>query len=151
MLIFQLPQGEGALEKLSLRLAPSISRFARDGKVHFLLVDPREQRTDSLVGLKFDPNSPDGLGKDAFKAVQPLGSGTFTKAKAGHADTFVLTTDQAGPSCLRGRLKAGGTSLILEDPEIAAICFGAVSESKPQLPRLAIERGNVAGSKPDRD
>jgi hypothetical protein len=46
--------------------------------------------------LNFDPKSPDGRGKDAFKAVRPLGSGTFTKVKTGQVDTFALTPDEAG-------------------------------------------------------
>src|SRR5262249_50739096 len=81
VLIFQLPRGEGDVEKLSLRLVQSVPRFARDGKVKFLLAEPRDQGTGNLAGLKFDPKSPDGLGKEAFKAIHPLGSGTFTKAK----------------------------------------------------------------------
>jgi hypothetical protein len=93
VLVFQLPRGERAVEKLSLRLVQSIPRFARDGKVRFLLAEPRDQGTDPLAGLKFDPKSPGGLGKDAFKAVYPLGSGTFTKVKTGQVDSFTLTPD----------------------------------------------------------
>src|SRR5262245_12577628 len=50
-------------EHLSLRLVQSIPRFARDGKVRFLLAEPRDPGTDSLAGLKFDPKSSGGLGR----------------------------------------------------------------------------------------
>jgi hypothetical protein len=141
VLVFQLPRGEGDVEKLSLRLVQSIPRFARDGKVRFLLAEPREQGTDSLAGLKFDPRSPDGLGKDAFKAVHPLGSGTFAKVKTGQVDTFALTPDQAGRTYLRDQLKAGGTILIVvvpDDQEVASTYFGAGSEPEGNRPRLVI-------------
>ena len=42
VLVFQFPKGEGDVEKLSLRLVQSIPRFARDGKVKFLLAKPRD-------------------------------------------------------------------------------------------------------------
>jgi hypothetical protein len=35
--------------------------------------------------------------------------------------------------------------------EVAATYFGAGSETQGNRPRLVIERGNVAGSKPDGD
>jgi hypothetical protein len=144
LLVFQLPKGEGDVEKLSLRLVQSIPRFARDGKVRFLLAEPRDQGADSLAGLKFDPNSPGGIGKDAFKAVHPLGSGTFTKVKTGQADTFALTPDEAGRTYLQGQLKAGGTILIVvvpTDEEVAATYFGAGSEPEGNRPRLVVEGG----------
>jgi hypothetical protein len=142
VLVFRLPKGEGDVEKLSLRLVQSIPRFAKDGNVRFLLAEPHDQGTDSLAVLKFDPMSPDGLGKDAFKAVHPLGSGTFTRAKTGQADTFALTPDEAGRTYLRGQLKAGGTILIVVVPdhdEVAATYFGAGSEPLENRPRLVIE------------
>jgi hypothetical protein len=94
------------------------TRFARDGKVRFLLAEPRDPGGDSLTGLKFDPKSPGGLGKDAFQAVHPLGSGTFTKVKTGQADSFTLTLDEAGRAYLRGQLKAGGMILIVVLPDV---------------------------------
>jgi hypothetical protein len=127
-----------------LRPVPSIPRFARVGKVQFLLAEPRDQGTDSLAELKFDPKSPDGLGKEAFKAVHPLGSGTFTKVKTGQVDTFALTPEQAGRTYLTDQLKAGGTILIVVVPdgeEVAATYFGPSSEPEGNRPWLVIERG----------
>jgi hypothetical protein len=124
----------------------SIPRFARDGKVRFLLAEPREQGTDSLAGLKFDPKSPDGLGKDAFKTVHSLGSGTFTKVETGQADTFALTPDQAGRTYLTGQIKAGGMIVIVvvpDDEEVAATYFGAGNEPEGNRPRLSIEPGGA--------
>jgi hypothetical protein len=146
VLVFQLPRGkdEGDVGKLSLRLVQSIPSFAKDGKVRFLLAEPHDQATDALTGLKFDPMSPDGLGKDAFKAVHPLGFGTFAKVRTGQADTFALTLEQAGRAYLRGQLKAGGTILIVlvpDDEEVAATYFGAGSEPEANRPQLVIESG----------
>jgi hypothetical protein len=76
------------------------------------------------------------------------------RASVGSTDAAKDAVARFGRTYLQGQLKAGGTSLILEDSEdeeVAAPCFGAGSESRPQLPRLAIERGNVADSKLDRD
>jgi hypothetical protein len=107
-----------------------------------------------LAGLKFDSNSPGGIGKDAFKAVHPLGSGTFTKVKTGQVDTFALTLDRAGRTYLRGQLKAGATILIVvvpDDEQVAATYFGAGSAPEGNRPRLVVERGNIVKSKPDGD
>jgi hypothetical protein len=109
-----------------------------------LLAEPRDQGTDSLAGLKFDPRSPNGLGKDAFKAVHPLGSGTFTRVKTVQVDSFALTPDEAGRTYLQGQLRASGTILIVvvpDDEEVAATCFGADSEPEGNRPRLVIEFG----------
>ena len=122
----------------------SIPRFAKDGKVKLLLAEPRDQVTDTLADLKFDPRSPDGLGKEAFKAVHPLGSGTFPKVKTGQVDTFALTPVQGGRTYLRGQLKAGGTILIVlvpDDEEVAATYFGAGSEPEGDRPRLVVNGG----------
>jgi hypothetical protein len=58
-----------------------------------------------------------GLSKNAFKAAHPLGSGTSTKVKTGQADTLTLTLDQAGQTCLQGRLNDRGAILIVVVPE----------------------------------
>jgi hypothetical protein len=142
VLVFQLPNSEGEVEKLSLHLVQRIPRFAKDGKVRFLLAEPRDQGTDTLAGLKFDPKSPGGLGKDAFKAIHPLGSGTFTKVRTGQANTFDLKPDEAGRTYLRDQLKAGGTFVIVvvpDDEEVAATYFGAGSETEGNRPRLINE------------
>jgi hypothetical protein len=143
VLVFQLPRGEGEVEKQSLRLVQSIPRFARDGKVRFLLAEPHDQGTDTLAALKFDQKTPGGLG-EAFKAVHPLGSGTFTKVKTGQVDTFALTPDEAGRTYLTGQFKAGGTILIVvvpTDEEVAATFFGRGSEPEGNRPRLVIGSG----------
>jgi hypothetical protein len=139
VLVFQLPRCEGDIEKLSLRLVQSIPRFAKDGKVRFLLAEPRDQGTDTLAGLKFDPKSPDGLGQEAFQAVHPLGSGAFTKVQTGQVDTFALTPDEARRTYLQGQLKAGGTIVIVVAPDAEAVAttyFGAGSEPEANRPRL---------------
>jgi hypothetical protein len=149
VLVFQLPKDpapKGDVANLSLRLIQSIPRFAKDGKIRFLLVEPSDQGSDSLSGLKFDPTSPNGLAKDAFKAIHPLGSGTFTKVKTGQADKFDLTPDEAGQRYLRGQLKAGSTIWIVvvpDDSEVAATYFGAGSEPMANRPRLSIELGGA--------
>jgi hypothetical protein len=125
-------------------LVQSIPQLARDGKVRVRLAEPRDQNTDSLARLKFDPKSPGGLSKDAFKAPHPLGSGTFTKVKTGQADTFDLKPDEAGRTYLRDQLKAGGTIVIVvvpDDEAVAATYFGAGSEPERNRPRLVIEFG----------
>jgi hypothetical protein len=93
VLVFELPKGQGRdseVENLSLRLVQSVPRFARDGKIHFLLAEPSERGADSLAALTFDVKSPDGLGRDAFRAVHRLGSEIFTRVKTGQADRFDL-------------------------------------------------------------
>jgi hypothetical protein len=129
---------------MSLRLVQSIPRFAKDGKVRFFLAEPHDRGTDPLPGLKFDARSTSGVGRDAFKALHPLGSGTFTKVETGHADTFELKPDEAGQRYLRDRIKAGGTIWIVIAPEhedVAATYFGAGSEPEANRPRLSIEVG----------
>jgi hypothetical protein len=120
VLVFQLPKNpdpKGDVENLSLRLVQSIPRFAKDGKIWFLLAEPSDQGSDSLPGLMFDPRSADGLEKGAFEAVHGLGSGSFTQVRTGQADTFNLTPDEAGQRYLRGRLKAGGIIWIAVVPD----------------------------------
>ena len=101
-----------------------------------MLAEPSDQGSDSLPGLKFDPKSPNGLGKGAFKSVHSLGPGTFTQVRIGQADTFNLTPDEAGQRYLRGRLKAGGAIWIVvvpDDQDVAATCFGpAVTRGRIQ-------------------
>jgi hypothetical protein len=53
--------------------------------------------------LKFDAKSANGLSKDAFKALQPRGPGTFEKLETGHAGTFELKPDEDGQRDLRDR------------------------------------------------
>jgi hypothetical protein len=80
VLVFELPKGgdqAGDVDKLSLRLVQSVSRFTQDGKVRFVVAEPADRGTNPLAGLKFEVGSSGGVGKDAFKALHPLGSGTF--------------------------------------------------------------------------
>jgi hypothetical protein len=87
---------------------------------------------DPPSGVRFDANSPNGVGKDAYKALHPLRSGTFTKVETGHAETFDLEPDEAGQRYLRNRLKARGTMLIValpNDEHVSATCFGAGAEA----------------------
>jgi hypothetical protein len=146
VLVFELPKGgdrAGDVEKMSLRLVQSVARFTQEGKVRFFLAEPVERGTDPLAGLKFAPGSPGGVGKEAFKALHPLGSATFTKAQTGHADTFELEPDEAGKRYLRERVKAGGTILIVavpEDEEVAAMYLGAGAEPEESRPRLGFDR-----------
>lgn len=145
VLAFDLPKGgerPGDVEKMSLRLVQSVARFTQDGKVRFFLAEPAERGADPLAGLKFEAGSPGGVAKDAFKALQPLGSGTFTKAETGHADTFELRPDEAGRRLLRDRLKSGGTILIVAVPDaedVAASYFGTGAEPAENRPRLSLD------------
>jgi hypothetical protein len=145
VLVFEVPKGEDravAVETMRLRLVQSNARFTQDGKVRFFLAEPADRGTDPLAGLKFEAGSPGGVARDAFKALHPLGSGTFKKVETGHADTFELKPDEAGKRDLRDRLKAGGTILIVaipEEEEVAATYFGAGSEPEGNRPRLIID------------
>ena len=117
-------------------------RFSQDGKVRFYLAEPTDRGADPLAGLKFEAGSSGGVGKDAFRALHPLGSGSFKKVETGHADTFELKPDEAGKRLLRDRLKAGGTILIVavpEDEEVAATYFGAGAETEANRPRLSMD------------
>ena len=99
VLAFELSKGGGQagdVKTMSLRLDQSVPRFAKDGKVRFFLAEPQHRAADPLAGLRFDPKSPSGVGKDEFKALHPLGFGSFTKVETGHADTFELKPDEAG-------------------------------------------------------
>jgi hypothetical protein len=144
VLVFELPKDDGQqgdVENLSIRLVQSVPKFAKDGKLRFLLAEPRDRGTDSLAGLKFDTGSTDGVRKDAFKAIHRLGSGTFTTVKTGQVDSFKLIPDEAGRGCLKDRLKADGTILIVivsDDEDVAATYFGAGSEPETNRPRLVI-------------
>ncbi len=126
VLVFDLPKDGGRagdVKKTSLRLVQSIPRFAKDGKVGFLLDGPHDRGTDPLPGLKFGAKSPNGVSKDAFKALHLLGSETFTKLETGHADKFELRPDEEGQRYLSDRMKAGGPILIVavpDDEEVAA-------------------------------
>jgi hypothetical protein len=96
-----------------------------------------------LPGLKFDAKSPNGVGKGAFKTLHPLGSRTFRKVEAGHADTFELRPDEAAQQFLRDRLKAGRTILIVavpDDEEVAATDFGAGGEPEGNRPQSVTRR-----------
>ena len=71
-----------------------------------------------------------------------MGSGTFTKAETGRADTFELKPDEAGQRYLRDRLKAGGTIWIVmapDDEDVAATYFGAGGEPEGNRPGLSID------------
>jgi hypothetical protein len=144
VLVFELPKGgdqAGEVEKISLRLVQSVARFAQDGKVKFFLAEPPDRAGDPLAGLKFEAGSPGGVAKDAFKALHPLGSGTFKKGETGHADTFELKPEDGGRQYLRDRVRAGGTLLIIvapEDEEVAATYFGAGAEPEVRRPRLSL-------------
>jgi hypothetical protein len=120
VLVFELPRGEGQVGevgKMRLRLVQSNARFTQEGKVRFFLAEPSDRGTDPLAGLKFEAGSPGGVAKDAFKALHPLGSGTFKKVEMGHTDTFELKPDEVGERYLLDRLKSGGTILIVAVPE----------------------------------
>jgi hypothetical protein len=144
VLVFELPKGGeqvGNVQALSLRLVQSVARFTQDGKVRLFLAEPADLTTDPLAELKFEAGSSGGVGKHAFKALHPLGSGTFKKVETGHADTFELKPDEAGQRYLRDRIKSGGTIVIVavpEDEEVAATYFGAGSETEANRPRLSI-------------
>ncbi len=145
VLAFELPKGgeqAGDVRALSLRLVQSVARFTQDGKVRFFVAEPADRGTEPLAELKFEAGSSGGVGKDAFKALHPLGSGTFKKVETGHSDTFELKPDEAGQRYLRDRIKSGGTILIVavpEDEEVAATYFGAGAEMEANRPRLSIE------------
>jgi hypothetical protein len=131
---------------MSLRLVQSNARFTQDGRVRFFLAESTDREGDPLAGLKFEAGSSGGISKDAFRALHPLGSGTFKKVETGHADTFELKPDEGGRRYLRERIKASGTILIVavpEDEEVAATYFGAGSEPEANRPRLSIDGGAV--------
>jgi hypothetical protein len=145
VLVFELPRGGDQaddVEHLSLRLVQSIPRFAKDGKVKFFLAEPPDKGADSLAGLKYETGSSGGVARDAFKALHPLGSRTFTKVETGRVDTLDLEPDEGGRRNLRGRIKAGGTLVIVavpEDAEVAATYFGAGAEPEANRPQFVIE------------
>jgi hypothetical protein len=80
----------GDVKKLSLRLDQSVPRFAKDGKALSFFAEPLDSRADPPSELRFAAQSPNNVGKDAFRALHPLDSGSFTKAETGHADRFEL-------------------------------------------------------------
>ncbi len=145
VLAFEVPKGgeqAGNVQALSLRLVQSVARFTQDGKVRFFVAEPADRGTDPLAALKFEAGSSGGVGKDAFKALHPMGSRTFKKIETGHVDEVELKPDEAGKRYLRDRIKAGGTILIVavpEDEEVAATYFGAGAEMEGNRPRLSIE------------
>jgi len=142
ILLFQLPKDQGEVGKPGLRLVPSIPGFAKDGKLRFLLAETRDPGTGVLARLRLDPKASGGIGQEAFKAVHPLGSGSFTKVKTGRVDQFDLKPDQAGRIYLRGQLKAGAAIVIVvvpDDEEVAATSFEAGGEPQGNWPRLVLE------------
>jgi hypothetical protein len=145
VLVFELPKGgdqAGDVDKLSLRLVQSVSRFTQDGKVRFVVAEPADRGTNPLAGLKLEVGSSGGVGKDAFKTLHALGSGAFKKVETGHADTFELKPDETGQRYLRDRIKSGGTIVIVaipDDDEVAATHFGAGAETDENRPRLSID------------
>jgi hypothetical protein len=147
VLVFELPKGgdhAGDVEKLNLRLVQSVARFSLDGKVRFFLAEPLDRAGDPLAELKFQAGSPGGVARDVFKALHPLGSGTFTKVETGHMDTFDLKPDEGGRRYLQDRIKAGRTIRIVsvpEDEEVAATYCGAGAQPEDRRPRLMIESG----------
>jgi hypothetical protein len=145
VLVFELPKGgdqAGNVKSLNLRLVQSLARFSKDGNVRFFLAEPAGGGTDRLAGLKFELGSSGGVGKDAFRALHPLGSGTFKKVENGHADMFELKRDEGGQRYLRDRIKAGGPILIVavpEDEEVAATYFGGGTDREENRPRLSMD------------
>jgi hypothetical protein len=104
--------------------------------------ETRDPGTAVLARLKLDPKASGGIGQEAFKAVHPLGSGSFTKVKTGQVDQFDLKPDQAGRIYLRGQLKAGAAIVIVvvpDDEEVAATSFEAGGEPQGNRPRLVLE------------
>ena len=74
-----------------------------------------------------------GVGKEAYRALHPFGSGAYKKVETGHVERFDLKSDEAGQSYLRDRMKSGGTILIVavpDDEEVAATYFGAGPRQK---------------------
>ena len=95
---------------------------------------------DDPSGLKFDAESPTGLG-DQFRERRPLGSGRFEKVQTGDRQTFALKLDDAGRDELRARIKASGAIRLLvvpTEPDVAATYFGAGEKETDRRPRLAL-------------
>lgn len=144
VLVFEVPKGAGEagdVGRMTLRLHQSIARFSKDGKVRFFLAEPAGGGGDVGSDLKFEPGQPGGVPKGAFKALHPVGAGSFKKVETGHADTFELKPDEDGRRLLAERLKAGGTILIVavpDDEEVAATYFGAGAEEEGSRPSLSL-------------
>jgi hypothetical protein len=149
ILVFRLPKSEvqeNEVNGLRVAFTQSIPRFAKNGKVKFYLAADSNKEKDFEAKLKFDPKSTNGLGDGVFKVLHPLGAGTFNPIKTGHADTFSLTSDEAGRKYLRDQVRAGGEVIIIvvpDDDDVAATYFGAGNETAANRPRLIIGPGTA--------
>jgi hypothetical protein len=135
VLIFELPKEiqDKKVKSLTLTLIQSTPRFAKDGAIRFFL-------SEDLVAeeeLKFDPNAPDGLGKQ-FKSLHPLGSGNFKKIETGKMESCSQTVDDSA----QGRIAKGGKLrlvIVPADSAVAATYFGATENDREKNPRLSLE------------
>ncbi len=142
LLEFPAPKIGGESDKgvtLSLTLAQSIARFSKPGKLRFYLATGDFETKDA----KFDMTDADGLG-GLVKEKSPLGSGEFKTRETGHADTFVLTLDEAAAGYLRARAAKGKTIrlvLVPDDEDVAATYFGSGADEASRRPRLKVGGG----------
>ena len=132
VLVFDVPkevQGR-KLKGMTLVLAQSVPRFAKDGGIKFFLAPDLDPKAD----LKFDPNAPDGVGGQ-IKSLHSLGSGNFKKVENGKTDSFSLALDDVA----REQLAKGGKLCLVivpADASVAATYFG--TDEKDKSPKLTL-------------
>jgi hypothetical protein len=136
VLIFELPKEvDGSrVKRMTLTLTQSIPQFARDGAIKFFLAP----KLDASEDLKFDPDTPDGVGS-RIKPLHDLGSSAFKKVETGKTESFSLTVDDA----VRERIGKGGKLFLVivpADGGVAATYFGAGETDQQKRPRLTLEQ-----------
>jgi hypothetical protein len=135
VLVFEIPREVKGSEVngMTLTLIQSIPQFAKDGTIKFFLAPD----LDAAEDLKFDPNTPDGVGS-RIKPLHTLGSGTFKKVETGKTESFSLTVDDT----VRERIVKGGKLFVVivpADATVAATYFGANENAKEKSPRLTLD------------
>jgi len=135
LVVFDIPKEvKGSQVKgLTLTLIQSIPQFAKDGTIKFFLAPD----VDAAEDLKFDPNSPDGVGT-RIKPLHALGSAAFKKVETGKTESIALTVDDS----VRERIAKGGKLYVVivpADATVAATYFGANENARDKSPKLTLD------------
>ena len=109
--------------------------------MRFLLAEPHDRGADGFPGLKFETKSPNGIGKEVFKAHHRLGSGTFKKVETDMPTS--LTSSRTRRGSIICETDEGRRPILIiavpEDEEVAATYFGTGAEPEENRPGLSID------------
>ena len=135
VLIFDVPKDvqDKNVKSLTLTLVQTTPKFAKAGAIKLFLAP----ELDSKAELKFDPETPGGVGKQ-IEPLEALGTGDFKDPEQGKTQTFSLTLNDA----VRDRIAKGGKICLVivpADTTVAATFYGADEAAGDKSPKLTLD------------